>query len=932
MSATLENEHLRYVVGDDGTNLHFIDRATGRDWCVKAPCATVKVGGKEYPATAASYGGNLLRLRFGEAGVGATVRPKIERHYIVLEVISVDGAGLEELTFVNVPLSLSGTLEDSFAACALALNLKTNVPELPGPMNLLRATCYLRFGFGGARVAIIACPAAKMRAVMQEAVSTAPDLPHSLIGGPWALDPDINRGSYLFNFGDLSEDMVDDWIELAKSLGINQIDFHGGRSFRFGDCFPNPETYPEGFASLKRVINRLHAAGIAAGLHTYAFFIDKQCPWVTPVPDQRLAKDATFTLKERITPQADVVPVLEPTGSMSAVTGFFVRNSNTIQIGHELITYKAVAKEGRYGFLECVRGANGTKAVSHRSGAKVHHLKECFGLFVPDPETTLFGEVAQRAADAFNTCGFDMTYMDALDGEDILGGGENAWHYGSRFVFEFFKRIERPALFEASTFHHHLWFVRSRIGAWDHPSRSHKKFIDIHVAANQQQRRMFLPTHLGWWSVKVDQGHQSEPTFADDIEYLCSKALGTDCGFSVMGINPENVGQPVYKRLGAIMRQYEDLRRHKYFGESGKERLAEPGREFSLVRKDDGVWTFVPVYSHRHRVEGTDGWSDVWTVRNPFHRQPARLRIQALLSAERHDSPNAIAVVDFSDPTAFLDRDGAEGMSVELASARDEAHPEWRCGRYTARNDRQTRSEVSGGVEFSPTEHGVRAARKGDPAWTKVGKVFDPPLDLSGHEAFGVWVRGDGQGEVLNFQLRCPGHLVAGIGEHYVILDFIGWRYFTLIEPEGERADEYSWPYGNHIYAIYREGIDYRQISSLSLWYNNVKPGSTVSCIISPVRALPLVRPKLGKPTIAIGGRRTTFAVEMESGWYLEYASPHDCVLYDGAGNPVRDVVPQGDAAILEEGENVVRFSCDSDDGVTPRAHVSLSSRGDTIA
>ena len=77
---------------------------------------------------------------------------------------------------------------------------------------------------------------------------------------------------------------------------MTQIDFHGGRSFRFGDFRPDPDLYPQGVASMKAVIDKLHAAGIQAGLHTYAMFIDKSCPYVTPVPDPRLGKDATFTL------------------------------------------------------------------------------------------------------------------------------------------------------------------------------------------------------------------------------------------------------------------------------------------------------------------------------------------------------------------------------------------------------------------------------------------------------------------------------------------------------------------------------------------------------------------------------------------------------------------------------------------------------------
>jgi len=76
------------------------------------------------------------------------------------------------------------------------------------------------------------------------------------------------------------------------------------------------------------------------------------------------------------------------------------------------------------------------------------------------------------------------------------------------------------------------------MGAWDHPNRSHKKFIDIHCQANADLSRQFLPGNLGWWAFKTWQGAAGEPTHTDDIEYLCGKALANNYGLSLMGINP----------------------------------------------------------------------------------------------------------------------------------------------------------------------------------------------------------------------------------------------------------------------------------------------------------------------------------------------------------------------------------------------------------
>jgi hypothetical protein len=911
VACTLENQHVKYVIGANGANLQLIDKRDGKDYCGgnrASRFATIKKAGKPYGSSKVTWAEGRLTVEFGQAGVTAVIAVKSEPQCFLLDVVSVSGEP-EELGFVNLPLTLKGTPEEPLAACVLGLNLQTNVPQLPRPMSHLRAVCYAKFGLVGAKAAMIVCPPEKRRQVMQEVVSAAPDLPHSPIGGPWAMGPAINQGSYLFNFGNMSEDKVDDWIKLVKSLGMNQIDFHGGSSFRFGDCQPNPKTYPRGFESLKAVIDKLHAAGISAGLHTYAFFIAKTCPWVTPVPDSRLAKDATLTLAEDLPVEAKTVPVVESTAAMSAVTGFFVRNSVTLQIDDELITYTGVSKEVPYTFTGCRRGACGTKVARHVTGAKVHHLKECFGLFVPDPETTLLAEVAAKTAEAYNTCGFDMIYLDALDGEDVLGGAQNGWHYGSKFTFEICKRLNKPALMEMSTFHHHLWYVRSRLGAWDHPNRSHKKFIDIHCEANEECRRMFLPAELGWWAVKTWTGAQGEPTFADDIEYLMSKGLGTDTGFALMGIDPDNISKiPALPRLAAIIKRYEDLRHSGKVPEAIKARLRVPGDEFTLTGSLETGWKFQPVQYAKHKVESAEPWSSTWKTVNKFDRQPVQLRIEALMAAGPYDAPNNAVVADFTSPADFAVRASKPGVTADLETSQEQVKAGAASGRLTASHKQATRVGT----------------------WTKIEKKFASPLNLNTQQALGVWVYGDGQGELLNIQLRSPSHLSHGIGDHYIPIDFTGWRYFELIEPEGERHADYQWPYGG-IYAIYRESVNFGQVETVGLWYNNLPVGKNATCYLSPIKALPLVKTKLVNPTISLGNATITFPVEIESGSYLEFTSMTDCKLYGPKGELTREVTPQGQMPTLERGENEIRFRCEGPAGVNPRARVTVIGRGNPL-
>ena len=265
----LENTFVKYVVDADGFNANFFDKTAGKEYNkaeVKAKFAQVSKGGKIYPCSRVSSSNGRIALDFGEANVKAIIKAESKKHYLTLEVASVTGEGVDELLFGYVELSLWGVPTEPFAASTLALNLQTNSPEIPGMNSRLRAICYPRFGFVGAKAAIVASPMAHFRGIFQEVIAASKDLPYNAIGGPWAMDAEINRGSYLFNFDGITEANVDQWIEVVKLLGINQIDFHGGSSFRFGDCRPNPNLYPNGRVSLKAVIDKLHDAGIYAGL------------------------------------------------------------------------------------------------------------------------------------------------------------------------------------------------------------------------------------------------------------------------------------------------------------------------------------------------------------------------------------------------------------------------------------------------------------------------------------------------------------------------------------------------------------------------------------------------------------------------------------------------------------------------------------------
>ena len=167
----IENDFVRYVIGSDGQNLHFVVKQTGGDYCARNPIsyfARIKRAGEEFNASVVSYSDGQLAVQFGKSEVHALLKLTIEKNCFILEVLSLSDARVEEMTFFDLSLTPREADQGHFAGCTLALNLKTNVPELPGANSRLRALCYPRFGFAEAKAAIIGCPQAQLREVMKE--------------------------------------------------------------------------------------------------------------------------------------------------------------------------------------------------------------------------------------------------------------------------------------------------------------------------------------------------------------------------------------------------------------------------------------------------------------------------------------------------------------------------------------------------------------------------------------------------------------------------------------------------------------------------------------------------------------------------------------------------------------------------------------------
>ena len=146
---------------------------------------------------------------------------------------------------------------------------------------------------------------------------------------------------------------------------------------------------------------------------------------------------------------------------------------NTIQIGDEIIAYKGISQEPPYGFTDCTRGQWGTKRSAHERGATAQHLVATYGSYIPDEDSTLVGELADCIANTFNTCGFDMIYLDGSEGMRTA-------HAVAKMKRAIFTRLQGRVLVESSSGSWGAWPFHSRVGAWDHPLYGFNRFTDLH--------------------------------------------------------------------------------------------------------------------------------------------------------------------------------------------------------------------------------------------------------------------------------------------------------------------------------------------------------------------------------------------------------------------------------------------------------------------
>lgn len=451
------------------------------------------------------------------------------------------------------------------------------------------APAYDDGGIKGTKIALFGCPVEQLMPTI-ETIELEENLPHPVIDGKWGkIAPGASSAYMIMGFG---EEDIEKALKMTKQAGLKYL-YHPGPFRTWGHFEFNPDQFPDGTASMKKCVDKAKEYGIHLGLHTLSNFITTNDAYVTPVPDDRLAKVGSSILIADIGTDQTEIPVEEP--------HFFAQFNNnhlkTVQIGDELIRYAGVSESEPWMLTDCQRGSWGTKAAEHKYGETVSHLAD-HGYKVFLTNTDLSIEVAENIADIYNETGLRQISFDGLEGNRSTAMGNygeilftNAWYESLN------DEIKEHYIADASRTSHYFWHMYTRMN-WGEPwyAGFRESQTDYRLKNQAYFERNLMPAMLGWFLMK-------EQTSLEDIEWLLARSAGFDAGYAfVTGYKAldENGNTDEILRLIGL---WEKARMNEIFTEEQKEQMKDINNEFHLEMNEEGEFVLTRIYSYKFKHE-----------------------------------------------------------------------------------------------------------------------------------------------------------------------------------------------------------------------------------------------------------------------------------------------------------------------------------------
>ena len=329
-----------------------------------------------------------------------------------------------------------------------------------------------------------------------------------------------------------------------------------------------------------------------------------------------------------------------------------------------------------------------------------------------------------------------------------------------------------------------------------------------------------------------------------------------------------------------VLGWYERFRRAHAFTPEALALFDLKGVDARLRQEADGRWTCRRVDLTKRRVTKVGDGSETFVVRSEAAK-PAAIRVEALYAADAKASGVTVLSPE---------------QDVQVSSAAEPA--------------------VEASVARGTSEHGptlvLSASNRGQSlrgSWAKWGLKKDwPGIDAKDSQSFGFWVRGDGKGETLCLHVRNGRLSGKGLSDHYVKVDFTGWRYVEVLlrERDAGRIEEFVWPHSKaHNMMYIGSSSDPAHIEEVSFLLNEIPAGGSASVEVSAVVGRPILRNETRGGAVTVNGARYEMPFALTSGDYAELDGGV-WVKYSEKGVPVARATAS--AVALKSGDNVVSY------------------------
>ena len=627
----------------------------------EAPLLKVRINDEWFTPEKATWNAQKreITVSFAQSKVVATVQATEHKSYLKFELIGLKPAHIANaIIWGPYPLNISktvgeviGVVRDGFYAIGIqALNTKTLggiLKNAEGSENS-RGSAAVKQEYGSslqayaldrsvARVQDVWCeyfphfPAMPVKAISGEtpqgsaialfgcaekdALSTIGEielsegLPHPMIDDTWIKQSPETGRAYMIS--DFNERNIDTLLNWANQAGLSAL-YHEGPFKSWGHYILDSARFPHGNAGMKSCVEKARKLGLRIGVHTLTTFINTNDPYVSPVPDKRLAVTGYAELSADISTESDEIGI----STNQYFNNTLANTLHAFRIGDEIIRYKSVTENPPFKLIGCQRGSYETKATAHFKGQKAAMLMDYpYEVFFPDFE--LQQEIAGNLARFFNETGVSQMDFDGHEGCYSSGEGDYAMQ---AFADKVFRETDHNLVNGTSRSNHYYWHI-CHYWNWGEPwyGGFRESQSDYRIENQPLLERNYMPNMLGWFLL-------SATTTPEDIEWMMARAAGYNAGFALVARADGLSKNPYTPQLLALIKLWQEMYRNKLFSTDQIEKLKNPKNDFHLEKDAEGIKLYpFTQYSFEHAKQllqpGQPVFSE-WTFVNNDQAQP----------------------------------------------------------------------------------------------------------------------------------------------------------------------------------------------------------------------------------------------------------------------------------------------------------------------